>query len=177
MTSTLLISTPYHVRLGHNLSFEPSWTTCAEACYPLFSWFLDFTTHRCTSSEIYQNLALQVSSLSSSEQTLNLTSSRWFHAHWPIQFLIAGPVIFAGCALGHQTTSLTGDLHYGDPHQKIGLSLLILYVLQLFIGAFVHFFKFPTIFNGYRPPHSYFHVFVGLSIIILAQYQVCAAPK
>lgn len=105
------------------------------------------------------------------------TSSRWFHAHWPIQFLIAGPVIFAGCALGHQTTSLLGDLHYNDPHQKIGLSLLILYVLQLSIGAFVHFFKFPSIFNGYRPPHSYFHVFFGLSIIILAQYQVCAAHK
>jgi len=97
---------------------------------------------------------------------------KWFHAHWPIQFLIAGPIIFAGCALGHQTTSMLETGHFQDPHQKIGLSLLILYVVQLSIGVFVHFFKLPELFRGYRPPHSYFHVFLGLTIIILAQYQV-----
>ena len=102
---------------------------------------------------------------------------RWFHAHWPIQALIAGPVILAGWCLGHQTSTLLQEGHYQDPHQKIGLTLLILYVLQLTIGAFVHFFKFPTIFRDRRPPHSYFHIIFGLVIIILAQYQVCDVQK
>jgi len=97
---------------------------------------------------------------------------KWFYAHWTFQFLIAAPVIFAGWALGHQTSSLLEAGHYIDIHQKIGLALIILYVLQLTIGALVHYFKFPTTFRGHRPPHSYFHVFFGLVIIILAQYQV-----
>lgn len=105
-----------------------------------------------------------------------ITSCRWFHVHWPIQFLIASPIIFAGCALGHQTTTLLESEHFQDTHQKIGLSLLILYVLQLCLGAIVHYFKFPAVFSGRRPPHSYLHVVLGLAIILLAQYQVCATP-
>ncbi|KAH9478767.1 Cytochrome b561 and DOMON domain-containing protein [Psilocybe cubensis] len=97
---------------------------------------------------------------------------KWFWAHWIIQFLIAGPVIFTGWALGYKTTNELETPHFTDPHQKVGLALLILYVVQMALGAIVHFFKLPSIFRGHRPPHSYLHVLVGLAIFILAQWQV-----
>jgi hypothetical protein len=62
--------------------------------------------------------------------------------------------------------------HFIDPHQKIGLALLILYLVQLLVGWIVHFFKFPGLFKGHRAPHNYFHAFLGLVILILAAYQV-----
>ena len=175
----LLVFASYHVRLGHNVSFDPCWIACPESCSPLFYWLLDFTTHWCASSKIHQNITIQVSFLPSNEHILIdiINRYRWFHAHWPIQFVIAFPIILAGWCLGHQTSDLLESNHYQDPHQKIGLTLLILYCLQLSIGVFVHFFKFPDIFRGYRPPHSYFHVILGLAIIILAQYQVFAASN
>jgi len=97
---------------------------------------------------------------------------KWFYAHWIIQFVIAGPVIFAGWALGHQTSTFLGAGHFIDPHQKMGLALIILYVLQLAIGVLVHFFKFPKLLRGHRAPHNYLHVIFGLAIFILAQYDV-----
>lgn len=97
---------------------------------------------------------------------------RWFYVHLPIQ-VFASIVIFVGWALGHETTTLLETPHFFDIHQQIGLALLILVVVQLVIGTFAHFCKLPSLFRGHRPPQSYFHVFVGLAIIILAQYQVC----
>ncbi|TFK37974.1 hypothetical protein BDQ12DRAFT_652212 [Crucibulum laeve] len=97
---------------------------------------------------------------------------RWFYAHWIIQLVISGPIIFAGWSMGYMTTNMLEQGHFIDPHEKIGLSLLILYIIQLFMGAFVHFFKFPSLFGGLRAPHNYFHVFLGLIIFILAAFQV-----
>jgi len=97
---------------------------------------------------------------------------KWFYAHWIIQLVIAGPVIGVGWSFGYKTTVMLEQGHFVDPHQKIGLSLIILYVLQIIIGGLVHFFKFPTLFRGYRAPHNYFHVVFGLAIFILAQYNV-----
>lgn len=67
---TFLCFLPYHVRLGHNVSFERPWSACSEPCSPLFYWFLDFTTHWCPCSKIHQNVALQVSFLSCNDLIL-----------------------------------------------------------------------------------------------------------
>jgi cytochrome b561 len=104
-----------------------------------------------------------------------LLSSRWFYAHWFIQFIVAGPIIFAGWALGYKSNADLETGRFQDIHERIGLTVLILYLIQLFIGAFVHFFKFPTLFRGHRAPHNYLHVLVGFTIIVLAQYNVCFA--
>ncbi|PPR00842.1 hypothetical protein CVT26_012477 [Gymnopilus dilepis] len=100
--------------------------------------------------------------------------ARWFWAHWIVQLLIAGPIIGYGWALGYMTTaSLSDDIgHFADPHEKVGLALIILYGVQVFVGAIAHFFKLPSIFRGHRPPHSYFHAILGLAIFALAQWQV-----
>jgi len=99
-------------------------------------------------------------------------TQRWWIAHFVIQFLLAGPIIFAGWALGYQTANelFTGP-RFSDPHEKIGLALLILYLIQLFFGLFIHFVKIPF-FHGHRPPQNYFHAILGLAILALAAYQV-----
>lgn len=98
-------------------------------------------------------------------------TNRWWTAHWIIQFLISGPVIFAGWALGYKTTAELQQGHFQDHHEKIGLSLLCLYLAQILLGVIVHFLKFPSTFKG-RAPHNYIHILLGLAIIALAQYQV-----
>lgn len=97
---------------------------------------------------------------------------RWWWAHAVIQFLVSGPIIFAGWALGYRTTDQLGLGHFIDTHEKCGLALLVLYLVQITLGAAVHFFKFPTLFRGHRAPHNYLHVLIGIAIFILAAYQV-----
>jgi len=97
---------------------------------------------------------------------------KWFYVHSFIQFVVALPVIAVGWSLGYKTNLELQTPRFQDPHEKIGLVLLILYLTQLAVGASVHFFKFPTLFRGHRAPHNYLHVLIGFSIIILAQFQV-----
>ena len=59
-----------------------------------------------------------------------------------------------------------------DPHQKVGLAILILYTIQLLLGLFIHYVKIPNLGVGRRPVQNYVHVFLGLSILVLAAAQV-----
>ncbi|KAJ3757576.1 hypothetical protein EV360DRAFT_71023 [Lentinula raphanica] len=97
----------------------------------------------------------------------------WFPVHFVVQLFLSGPVIFAAWYYGWKTSNVLGLGHFLDPHQKMGLVLLILYVVQLFLGLFTHFIKLRSPFGpGTRPPQNYFHVFLGLVILILAAEQV-----
>ncbi|KAF9067966.1 hypothetical protein BDP27DRAFT_1225111 [Rhodocollybia butyracea] len=97
----------------------------------------------------------------------------WFPVHAAFQLLFSGPVIFAGWYYGHRTATLMGLPHFNDPHEKTGLALLILYVIQLVLGLFTHFVKLPSPFGaGTRSPQNYFHVFLGLVILVVAAEQV-----
>ncbi|RDB30646.1 hypothetical protein Hypma_005765 [Hypsizygus marmoreus] len=98
-------------------------------------------------------------------------TNKWWTAHAVIQLLISAPVIFAGWTLGHQTADTLGLGHFIDTHQKTGLSLLVLYVVQLLLGLVVHFLKLPW-FRGRRPLQNYVHVLLGLVIFIVAAFQV-----
>jgi len=97
---------------------------------------------------------------------------RWFWGHAVMQFVISGPVIFAGWALGDQLSKELEMQSLHDPHQQIGIALLALYVTQLLIGVFIHYVKMPGLFRGHRPPQNYIHVMLGLAILALAAYQV-----
>ncbi|KAJ7578684.1 hypothetical protein C8J56DRAFT_968778 [Mycena floridula] len=99
-------------------------------------------------------------------------TSRWFWSHATIQLLISGPVIIIGWSKGYGTAEKLGVPHFRDPHQQMGLSLLILYVLQSLLGIFIHYVKLPTLGQGKRPVQNYFHAFLGLVILILAARQV-----
>ncbi|KAF5371443.1 hypothetical protein D9757_009989 [Collybiopsis confluens] len=97
----------------------------------------------------------------------------WFPAHFAIQLFLSGPIIFAGWYYGYQTSDILQLGHFYDPHQKMGLTLLILYCVQLALGLFTHFIKLRSPFGpGTRAPQNYFHVFLGLVILVLAAEQV-----
>ncbi|KAJ3994413.1 hypothetical protein F5050DRAFT_517741 [Lentinula boryana] len=97
----------------------------------------------------------------------------WFPVHFVIQLFLSGPVILSAWYYGWKTSDVLGLGHFLDPHQKMGLVLLILYVFQLFLGFFTHFIKLRSPFGpGTRPPQNYFHVFLGLVILVLAAEQV-----
>jgi hypothetical protein len=102
---------------------------------------------------------------------LRTFARRWWRAHAAVQLLVAGPVIFAGWYYGHKTAAQLQSGDYNDPHKKIGLALLVLYVAQLALGAFVHAVKLP-LRGGHRPPQNYAHAVLGLAILALAAYQV-----
>ncbi|KAJ6478803.1 hypothetical protein C8R47DRAFT_1138217 [Mycena vitilis] len=97
---------------------------------------------------------------------------RWFWGHATMQFVISGPVIFAGWALGHEVSDALEFQDMHDPHQNIGIALLAMYATQLLLGTFIHFFKMQGFFRGHRTPQNYLHVALGLAIIALAAYQV-----
>ena len=42
---------------------------------------------------------------------------KWLLGHMLVNFIISGPLIFAGFALGVQTTTMSGLPHFHDPHQ------------------------------------------------------------
>ncbi|KAJ7773968.1 hypothetical protein B0H16DRAFT_1304278 [Mycena metata] len=95
----------------------------------------------------------------------------WFWPHAIMNFFVTGPLIFTGFALGYQTTTTSGLPHFTDPHQKAGLALFIMYLIQICLGAFIHWIKFPFRFPGGRHPQNYLHAILGLSIIGLASWQ------
>ncbi|TFK68344.1 hypothetical protein BDN72DRAFT_841918 [Pluteus cervinus] len=99
-------------------------------------------------------------------------TNKWFYSHATIQLVLAGPLIVAGYALGHQTTTMLEQPQFADPHQKVGLILFVLYLFQVLLGAFIHFVKFPKLLGGRRPPQNYVHAILGLVILALADYQV-----
>ncbi|KAJ7500094.1 hypothetical protein FB451DRAFT_50057 [Mycena latifolia] len=101
---------------------------------------------------------------------LRTFTSAWFWPHAIVNFLLTGPLIFAAFALGYQTTTASGLPHFTDPHQKVGLALLVLYLIQVFLGSFIHLVKFPR-FPGGRPPQNYLHAVLGLAIVGLAMWQ------
>lgn len=97
-------------------------------------------------------------------------------------------MVIIGVALGIAAVSQAKAMHLNDDHkvkylphcqlstrrltslQRWGIALLILYLVQCGLGAFIHFIKNPN--RSRRPPQNYLHAVVGLAIIGLAFYQV-----
>ncbi|KAI0311023.1 hypothetical protein OF83DRAFT_1069520 [Amylostereum chailletii] len=102
---------------------------------------------------------------------LRTFTDSWFWPHFIVNFFVTGPLVFTAFALGYQTTQAGFTPHFSDPHQKGGLALLILYLVQVFLGAFIHWVKLPIRFPGGRPPQNYVHIVLGLTIIGLASWQ------
>jgi hypothetical protein len=94
----------------------------------------------------------------------------WFKGHWFNQFAISGPVILIGFALAIAAVAQKGTPHFTAGHKVWGLVLILLYLVQCGLGAFIHFVK-PKNRVG-RPPQNYGHAVLGLLIIAVAFYQV-----
>jgi len=74
-------------------------------------------------------------------RTIPFLQNKWFTAHWVVQFVVSSPIIFAGWAIGYQHVQSEGGGHFRDRHTRIGLALLVLYLVQLLWGTIIHFFK------------------------------------
>jgi len=60
--------------------------------------------------------------------------------------------------------------------QRLGLAVFILYLVQVFIGTIIHKFK-PKSAALRRPLQNYFHVVLGILIILLSFFQVRSGYK
>ncbi|TFK68343.1 hypothetical protein BDN72DRAFT_683568 [Pluteus cervinus] len=92
--------------------------------------------------------------------------------HLICQFFIAGPLIFAGFAMGYLTSKENGHHHFADLHKRIGLTLLILYLLQGVLG--ISTWRARGSVTSTRPYaiQSTVHVVLGVVVFALSAYQV-----
>ncbi|KAL0956936.1 hypothetical protein HGRIS_003038 [Hohenbuehelia grisea] len=104
---------------------------------------------------------------------------KWFLAHWIAQFLIAGPAIVTGVALGIRAVSQANALHFDSTHKRWGIAIFSLYCFQVALGTFIHFVKPKQSYKARdahpakrRPLQNYAHAIIGILIIAFALYQV-----
>jgi len=98
-----------------------------------------------------------------------LISDKWFYYHWFIQVVISIPVVVIGWTLGPLAVAEQGAKHASDAHKAIGILLFPLYIIQLCLGTFIHFFKKP--YPRRHPPQNFVHGGLGIIIVILGFVQ------
>jgi hypothetical protein len=101
---------------------------------------------------------------------LRTTTPHWFKGHWIIQFYLTAPILLIGLATAVAGVADGGAPHFDGSHEKLGLVLCVLYVVQCSFGAIIHFVKDGN--RQRRPPQNYIHAILGLLIIAIAFAQV-----
>jgi len=96
-------------------------------------------------------------------------NNKWFTGHWIIQGGAGAATIIVGILLGFLAVHEHG-VDIPSRHKTIGKVLLVLYILQCSLGAFIHFVKIRFRFG--RPPQNYTHAVLGLVIVGLSLYQI-----
>ncbi|KAG9025953.1 hypothetical protein FS837_004769 [Tulasnella sp. UAMH 9824] len=71
-------------------------------------------------------------------RTIPFLKDKWFTAHWFVQFIISGPIIISGWFIAY---NFVPESHFRDNHTRVGLLLLLLYIVQMLLGTIIHFFK------------------------------------
>ncbi|KAH7076324.1 hypothetical protein BKA62DRAFT_733415 [Auriculariales sp. MPI-PUGE-AT-0066] len=101
---------------------------------------------------------------------LRTTTPHWFKGHWIIQFYLTAPILLIGLATAVAGVADGGAPHFDGSHEKLGLVLCVLYVVQCSFGAIIHFVKDGN--RQRRPPQNYIHAILGLLIMVIAFAQV-----
>lgn len=81
-------------------------------------------------------------------------------------------MILIGFSLGITAVHKSGGPHLNDTHMKWGVALFVLYLFQISLGGFIHFYKIPFALIHCRSIQNYFHAVFGIFIIAAAFYQV-----
>ncbi|KAH8117435.1 hypothetical protein DFH11DRAFT_1687438 [Phellopilus nigrolimitatus] len=97
-------------------------------------------------------------------------SENWFHYHWETQVVFSIPVVVVGWALGPLAVAAQGATHADDAHKICGILLFPLYIIQLCLGTFIHFFK--PLYPRKHPPQNFVHGGLGIAIIGLAFFEI-----
>ncbi|KAI0254618.1 hypothetical protein BJV78DRAFT_1185679 [Lactifluus subvellereus] len=95
-------------------------------------------------------------------------TTKWWFAHWILNFLISGPLVIASWVKAVQATGGGGM----DHHKRVGTAIFSLYIVQVVLGAFIHFVRIPFPLLVHRPLSTYAHVLLGMTILALSGYQV-----
>jgi len=99
-------------------------------------------------------------------------SPAWFKGHWIVQFAIASPIVFIGVVLAITISRMGGK--WGT-HAQVGVLLFVLYGTQCLFGGVIHFVKPENATR--RPVQNYAHAILGITIIVVAFYQVRTGYK
>ncbi|KAJ3767487.1 hypothetical protein FB446DRAFT_327410 [Lentinula raphanica] len=98
-------------------------------------------------------------------------SDKWFKIHKFLNYSIGLPVILAGWALGPFAVFDARASHFMDAHQISGVFVLIVYLVQLSLGRYIHARKgLPN--RATHAPSNILHVVLGLVVIGAAFLQV-----
>ncbi|KIK59658.1 hypothetical protein GYMLUDRAFT_244883 [Collybiopsis luxurians FD-317 M1] len=98
-------------------------------------------------------------------------SAKWFKAHKILNYFIALPVIVIGWLLGPYAVFDAQANHFMDAHQICGIIVLVLYLLQLSLGRYIHARRgLPN--RAAHAPSNILHVFLGLIVIGAGFFQV-----
>ncbi|KAF9448361.1 hypothetical protein P691DRAFT_729823 [Macrolepiota fuliginosa MF-IS2] len=99
---------------------------------------------------------------------------KWFKAHSIVNMSIAMPIILIGWLLGPMAVAEHQAGHLITTHQICGVFILMLYLLQVWLGRYIHRRKaegFVPV-NRPHPPSNILHVCLGLSMMGFAFFQV-----
>jgi hypothetical protein len=61
--------------------------------------------------------------------------------------------------------------------QTLGYAIFALYSFRLLLGIFIHSVRTPSLFIANHPPQNYIHAALGLTILVMAAYQVCLSHR
>ncbi|KAJ3867576.1 hypothetical protein EV359DRAFT_34210 [Lentinula novae-zelandiae] len=88
----------------------------------------------------------------------------WFKIHKTLNYVIALPIILGGWTLGPFAVFNARATHFMDAHQICGVLILVLYLLQLSLGRYIHARRgIPN--RAVHAPSNILHVFWGLVVI------------
>ncbi|KXN82533.1 hypothetical protein AN958_02384 [Leucoagaricus sp. SymC.cos] len=98
---------------------------------------------------------------------------KWFKAHSFINMTIALPVIVIGWLMGPMAVISHDAPHLVTTHQLCGVFLLALYLLQVWLGRYIHRRRAEGLVpnNKPHPPSNVLHVCLGISVIAFAFFQ------
>jgi len=99
---------------------------------------------------------------------------KWFKAHSIINMTIAMPIILIGWLLGPMAVIDHQAGHLVTTHQICGVFLLMVYLLQVWLGRYIHRRKAAGLVpaNKPHPPSNVLHVCMGIITMTLAFFQV-----
>ncbi|KAJ4488215.1 hypothetical protein J3R30DRAFT_3695951 [Lentinula aciculospora] len=98
-------------------------------------------------------------------------TEKWFRLHKLLNFMIALPVILVGWILGPFAVFNAQAIHFKDSHQIYGVFMLVIYLLQLSLGRYIHARR-GLANRSMHAPSNILHVCLGFVVIGAGFFQV-----
>ncbi|KAF9050674.1 CBD9-like protein [Hymenopellis radicata] len=99
-------------------------------------------------------------------------TTRWFMVHYCLNYIIALPIIVVGWVLGPVAVIDAQASHFMDAHQICGGIMLLLYILQILLGKYIHARKVGEAPQKAHPPSNILHASFGIVLLLLAYLQI-----